>query len=55
MSNPSAPSIVPQNAPTVRAQRKADKQDKNKDAVDRAGMSKEVVKAVLASPLTVAW
>ncbi|WWC85595.1 uncharacterized protein L201_000459 [Kwoniella dendrophila CBS 6074] len=42
---------------TIRAQSKKDKSKTNnpQDVIDRSGMSKEVVKAVLASPLTVAW
>ncbi|WVW81549.1 hypothetical protein I302_103544 [Kwoniella bestiolae CBS 10118] len=42
---------------TIRAQSKKDKiKDKTgQDGGDRAGMSKEVVKAVLASPLTTTW
>ncbi|WWC67052.1 uncharacterized protein I206_100959 [Kwoniella pini CBS 10737] len=45
---------------TIRAQSKKDKAKSNvnnagQEQVDRAGMSKEVVKAVLASPLTVSW
>ncbi|OCF70911.1 hypothetical protein I204_08461 [Kwoniella mangroviensis CBS 8886] len=50
--------VVPDDgAQTIRAQSKKDKTKaaNGQDGVDRAGMSKDVVKAVLASPLTVAW
>ncbi|WWD06115.1 hypothetical protein V865_004200 [Kwoniella europaea PYCC6329] len=49
--------VAANGAQTIRAQSKKDKMKaaNGQDGVDRAGLSKDVVKAVLASPLTVAW
>ncbi|WVQ81000.1 hypothetical protein IAT38_003107 [Cryptococcus sp. DSM 104549] len=40
---------------TIRAQSKKDKATAKEDVGDRAGMNRDVLKAVLASPLTVTW
>ncbi|WWC97343.1 hypothetical protein V866_004222 [Kwoniella sp. B9012] len=49
--------VAANGAQTIRAKSKKDKTKaaNGQDGVDRAGMSKDVVKAVLTSPLTVAW
>ncbi|WWC57882.1 uncharacterized protein I303_100417 [Kwoniella dejecticola CBS 10117] len=52
--------VATDSAKTIRVQSKKDKAKTNgskepQEPVDRAGLSKEVVKAVLASPLTVPW